>query len=45
MRTRRPRSASKSLAVFAVRPDRHVGLVAEPATLADVEAYEALVRG
>jgi 2-polyprenyl-6-methoxyphenol hydroxylase-like FAD-dependent oxidoreductase len=33
----------KSLAVFAVRPDRHIGLVAEPATLADVEAYEALV--
>jgi 2-polyprenyl-6-methoxyphenol hydroxylase-like FAD-dependent oxidoreductase len=32
-----------SLAVFAVRPDRHVGLVAEPATLADIEAYEALV--
>jgi 2-polyprenyl-6-methoxyphenol hydroxylase-like FAD-dependent oxidoreductase len=35
----------KSLAVFAVRPDRHVGLVAEPASLADVEAYEALVTG
>jgi hypothetical protein len=35
----------KSLAVFAVRPDRHVGLVAEPATLGDVEAYEALVTG
>jgi 2-polyprenyl-6-methoxyphenol hydroxylase-like FAD-dependent oxidoreductase len=35
----------KSLAVFAVRPDRHVGLVAEPASLADVEAYEALIRG
>jgi 2-polyprenyl-6-methoxyphenol hydroxylase-like FAD-dependent oxidoreductase len=35
----------KSLAVFAVRPDRHIGLVAEPATLADVEAYEALVTG
>jgi 2-polyprenyl-6-methoxyphenol hydroxylase-like FAD-dependent oxidoreductase len=33
----------RSLAVFAVRPDRHVGLVAEPASLADVEAYEALV--
>jgi 2-polyprenyl-6-methoxyphenol hydroxylase-like FAD-dependent oxidoreductase len=35
----------RSLAVFAVRPDRHVGLVAEPALLADVEAYEALIRG
>jgi 2-polyprenyl-6-methoxyphenol hydroxylase-like FAD-dependent oxidoreductase len=35
----------ESLAVFAVRPDRHVGLVAEPAALADVEAYEALVTG
>jgi hypothetical protein len=35
----------KSLAVFAVRPDRHVGLVAEPASLADVERYEALVTG
>jgi hypothetical protein len=35
----------RSLAVFAVRPDRHVGLVAEPASLADVEAYEALVIG
>ncbi|HVW47439.1 MAG TPA: FAD-dependent monooxygenase [Solirubrobacterales bacterium] len=34
-----------SLAVLAVRPDGHVGLVAEPATLADVEAYEALIRG
>jgi hypothetical protein len=35
----------QSLAVFAVRPDRHVGLVAEPASLADVAAYEALVTG
>jgi hypothetical protein len=35
----------KSLAVFAVRPDRHLGLVAEPASLADAEAYEALVTG
>ncbi len=35
----------KSLAVFAIRPDRHVGLVSEPASLADVEAYEALVTG
>jgi 2-polyprenyl-6-methoxyphenol hydroxylase-like FAD-dependent oxidoreductase len=33
----------KSLAVFAVRPDRHVGLIAEPASLAAVEDYEALV--
>lgn len=35
----------RSLAVFAVRPDRHIGLVAEPASLADVERYEALVTG
>jgi 2-polyprenyl-6-methoxyphenol hydroxylase-like FAD-dependent oxidoreductase len=35
----------KTLAVFAVRPDRHVGLVAEPASLADIEGYEALVTG
>ncbi|MCW2980549.1 MAG: monooxygenase [Solirubrobacterales bacterium] len=35
----------ESLAVFAVRPDRHVGLVAEPASLADVEAYEVVVTG
>jgi hypothetical protein len=35
----------ESLAVFAVRPDRHVGLVADPASLADVERYEALVTG
>ena len=35
----------RSLAVFAVRPDRHIGLVAEPASLADVEAYEALLTG
>jgi hypothetical protein len=36
---------ARSLAVFAVRPDRHVGLVSEPGSLADVEAYEALVAG
>jgi 2-polyprenyl-6-methoxyphenol hydroxylase-like FAD-dependent oxidoreductase len=35
----------KSLAVFAIRPDRHIGLIAEPATLDAVEAYEALVTG
>ncbi len=35
----------ESLAVFAVRPDRHVGLVAEPASLAEVERYEALING
>jgi 2-polyprenyl-6-methoxyphenol hydroxylase-like FAD-dependent oxidoreductase len=35
----------ESLAVFAVRPDRHVGLVVEPASLADVEAYEVVVTG
>jgi hypothetical protein len=35
----------KSLAVFAIRPDRHIGLIAEPATLAAVERYEALITG
>jgi 2-polyprenyl-6-methoxyphenol hydroxylase-like FAD-dependent oxidoreductase len=35
----------KSLAVLAIRPDRHIGLIAEPATLAAVERYEALVTG
>jgi 2-polyprenyl-6-methoxyphenol hydroxylase-like FAD-dependent oxidoreductase len=35
----------KSLAVLAIRPDRHVGLIKEGATLADVEAYAALVTG
>jgi 2-polyprenyl-6-methoxyphenol hydroxylase-like FAD-dependent oxidoreductase len=35
----------KSLAVFAIRPDRHIGLIAEPASLAAVERYEALVTG
>ncbi len=33
----------KSLAVLAIRPDRHVGLIKEGATLADVEAYAELV--
>jgi hypothetical protein len=35
----------RSLAVLAVRPDRHVGLFAEPASLAEVERYAALVTG
>jgi 2-polyprenyl-6-methoxyphenol hydroxylase-like FAD-dependent oxidoreductase len=35
----------KSLAVLAIRPDRHIGLIAEPATLAAVENYEALITG
>jgi 2-polyprenyl-6-methoxyphenol hydroxylase-like FAD-dependent oxidoreductase len=35
----------ESLAVLAIRPDRHVGLIKEGATLADVEAYAALVSG
>jgi 2-polyprenyl-6-methoxyphenol hydroxylase-like FAD-dependent oxidoreductase len=35
----------KSLAVLAIRPDRHVGFIAEGATLADVERYAALVTG
>jgi 2-polyprenyl-6-methoxyphenol hydroxylase-like FAD-dependent oxidoreductase len=33
----------ESLAVLAIRPDRHIGLFAEPASLADVERYAALV--
>ncbi len=33
----------RSLAVLAIRPDRHVGLFREGATLADVEAYAQLV--
>jgi hypothetical protein len=33
----------RRLAVLAVRPDRHVGLFREGATLADVEAYAKLV--
>ena len=35
----------ESLAVLAIRPDRHVGLFAEGGTLADVERYAALVTG
>jgi 2-polyprenyl-6-methoxyphenol hydroxylase-like FAD-dependent oxidoreductase len=35
----------KSLAVLAIRPDRHVGLFAEGGTLADVERYAALLTG
>jgi hypothetical protein len=35
----------RSLAVLAIRPDRHVGLMGEGATLVDVEAYVALVTG
>jgi 2-polyprenyl-6-methoxyphenol hydroxylase-like FAD-dependent oxidoreductase len=35
----------ESLAVLAVRPDRHIGLLAEGGTLADVERYAALVTG
>jgi 2-polyprenyl-6-methoxyphenol hydroxylase-like FAD-dependent oxidoreductase len=35
----------KSLAVLAIRPDRHIGLLRENATLADVEAYAELVTG
>jgi hypothetical protein len=35
----------ESLAVLAIRPDRHVGLFREGGTLADVEAYAVLVIG
>jgi 2-polyprenyl-6-methoxyphenol hydroxylase-like FAD-dependent oxidoreductase len=35
----------ESLAVLAIRPDRHVGLIKERASLADVEAYARLVSG
>jgi len=35
----------KSLAVLAIRPDRHAGLFAEPASLAAVERYASLVSG
>jgi len=35
----------ESLAVLAIRPDRHIGLLAENGTLADVERYAALVTG
>jgi 2-polyprenyl-6-methoxyphenol hydroxylase-like FAD-dependent oxidoreductase len=35
----------KQLAVLAIRPDRHVGLIREGGSLADVERYAALVTG
>ena len=35
----------KSLAILAIRPDRHIGLLKEHGTLVDVEAYAALVTG
>jgi 2-polyprenyl-6-methoxyphenol hydroxylase-like FAD-dependent oxidoreductase len=35
----------RSLAVLAIRPDRHIGLLAEGGTLADVERYASLVIG
>jgi 2-polyprenyl-6-methoxyphenol hydroxylase-like FAD-dependent oxidoreductase len=35
----------ESLAVLAIRPDRHVGLIREGGTLAVVEAYAKLVTG
>jgi hypothetical protein len=35
----------RSLAVLAIRPDRCIGLVSEPASLADVERYEAALAG
>ena len=35
----------RSLAVLAIRPDRHVGLIREGGSLADVEAYAALITG
>jgi hypothetical protein len=35
----------ESLAVLAIRPDRHIGLIAEPASLAEVERYASLVSG
>jgi 2-polyprenyl-6-methoxyphenol hydroxylase-like FAD-dependent oxidoreductase len=35
----------ESLAVLAIRPDRHIGLIAEGGTLADVERYAAVVTG
>lgn len=34
-----------SLAVLAIRPDRHIGLFKEGGTLAEVEAYATLVTG
>ena len=33
------------LAVLAIRPDRHIGLIREGGSLADVEAYATLVSG
>lgn len=35
----------KRLAVLAIRPDRHIGLIREDGSLADVEAYAKLVTG
>jgi 2-polyprenyl-6-methoxyphenol hydroxylase-like FAD-dependent oxidoreductase len=35
----------ESLAVLAIRPDRHIGLFAEPAALAEVERYASLLTG
>jgi hypothetical protein len=35
----------ESLAVLAIRPDRHIGLLAEGGGLADVERYASLVTG
>jgi hypothetical protein len=35
----------ESLALLAIRPDRHVGLIREGGSLADVEAYARLVSG
>jgi 2-polyprenyl-6-methoxyphenol hydroxylase-like FAD-dependent oxidoreductase len=35
----------EALAVLAIRPDRHIGLIVEDGSLADVEAYARLVAG
>jgi hypothetical protein len=35
----------RSLAVLAIRPDRHLGFIGEGATVADVERYASLVTG
>jgi 2-polyprenyl-6-methoxyphenol hydroxylase-like FAD-dependent oxidoreductase len=35
----------KRLAVLAIRPDRHVGLIREDGSIADVEAYAKLLSG
>ncbi len=35
----------ETLAVLAIRPDRHIGLLAEGGTLVDVERYAALLTG